>query len=209
MYMKKNDIHIEKHQNWYRDVTPMKCLVIGSFPPYNTKWDFPFYFPNSQNRFWSILSQISDKSLNYIKKFEEKDKVKAVEERYQIMKYLKVGVQNIGLEIERKGESANDTRIKILKYQNINLIIKEHPELKKILLTGYSATNSSAKSFIKYLKEKEINNLPKIKDIKAGYVFNISLFNRDIKCVVLNSTSTAARNIGDTTLLNQFTAQLK
>jgi G:T/U-mismatch repair DNA glycosylase len=150
--------------------------------------------------FWSILAKIAKENLVHNKG------EKAVEERYEIMRLLNVGVQNIGLEIERKDDSADDSKIRIEKFQDILSIIKKHKELEKILLPGYSAPNSTARAFLKYLKSK---NIPyEIKDIKANVEFFINVFDRKIKCVVLNSTSRAAAGIKEEELLRQFKKHL-
>ncbi|MDR2594717.1 MAG: hypothetical protein LBC87_08110 [Fibromonadaceae bacterium] len=190
----------ETHENWYRDVPKMNCLILGSFPPNKIRWDYPFYYPNSTNRFWSILAKIAKKTLIYNKG------EKAVEERYGIMRLLNVGIQNIGLEIERKDNSADDSKIRIEKFQDILSIIKKHKELEKILLPGYSAPSSTTRAFLKYLDSK---NIPyEIKDIKANTEFFINVFDRKIKCVILNSTSRAAAGITEDELLKQFKKNL-
>jgi hypothetical protein len=125
----------------------------------------------------------------------------AVEERFEIMNCLNAGVQNMGKIIQRKGNSSLDTDIKIEKFQDILSIIKSHGELKRILLSGYSAPNSTAKTFLNYLT---LENIPyKIGNIHPGEKFFISVYDRKIECVILNSTSTAARiEYGE--LLGQF-----
>ena len=194
----------EIHPEWYRDVTPMKHLILGSFPPHKSKWHYPFYYPNSMNRFWKILSDISGKPLQYTRKglLNTKDaRDNAVEERFEMMKCLNAGVQNMGKIIRRKGNSSLDTDIKIEKFQDIISIIKSHGELKRILLSGYSAPNSTAKTFLNYLA---LENIPhKIGNIHPEEKFFINVYDRKIECVILNSTSTAARiEYGE--LLGQF-----
>jgi len=212
----------EKHPpNWYRDVPEMKYLILGSFPPPEIGrdgkkgWDYLFYYPNSKNRFWEILADIAEeKKLRPAKKLEHNKDKKAVEERYKIMCLLKVGVQNMGLEIKRRNKSAKDTDIRIEEFQDIRSIIKDHNELKKILLVGYSASNSTAKSFLRYLKKckNELHNVNEVKakDIEVNKKFFIEAFGRKIECVVLNSTSTAAEQAGITKdiLLKQFNEHL-
>jgi G:T/U-mismatch repair DNA glycosylase len=193
----------ETHPTWYRDVPKMKCLILGSFPPHKSKWNYPFYYPNSTNRFWKILAKIAKKELTDIKKITEKE---AVEERYEIIRLLNAGVQNMGLEIKRKDNSADDNNIKIEKFQDILSIIKKHEELEKILLPGYSAPNSTAKAFLKYLDHEDIPC--RVKDIKPGVEFFINVFNRKIKCVILNSTSRRAGKVTEEELLKQFKKHL-
>lgn len=197
------DWNKEKHPNWYKDVSPMRVLILGSFPPHSSKWAYPFFYPTAANRFWKILAELAGEPLIWTKT----DKSKAVQERYEIMKKLEVGVQNLGLEIERKGKSALDTNIIINKYQDIISIIETHPELRRILLPGYSAINSTAKSFIRFIQQKGIE-VSAIKEIKAEMEFKIQIKDRSIDCVVLNSTSTASR-IKYAILLEQFRKNLK
>ena len=195
--------NIEEHPNWYKDVSPMRCLILGSFPPHPSKWAYPFFYPNRRNRFWKILADLAGESLQSTKD----NKVSAVEERYFIMKKLEVGVQNLGLEIERKGKSALDTHIRIIKFQDIISIIETHPELERILLPGYSAPNSTAKSFIKYLQQNGIK-ISTIDQVKPDTLFKMEFKGRSIECVVLNSTSPASRVKYDF-LLEQFGRNLK
>ena len=178
------DLNKEEHPNWYKDVSPMRCLILGSFPPHPTKWEYPFFYPNGRNRFWKILADLADESLIWTKT----DKIKAVQERYEIMQKLEIRVQNLGFQIERKGKSALDTNIKINKYHNIISIIETHPELKKILLPGYSAINSTARSFIRYIQQEGIE-ASAIDQVKPETLFKIYFKDRAIDCVVLNSTS--------------------
>ena len=197
------DWNKEEHPNWYKDVCPMRCLILGSFPPHPSKWAYPFFYPTTRNRFWKILADLAGEPLRWTKD----DKTKAVQERYEIMKTLEIGVQNLGLEIERKGKSALDTHIRINKYQDIISIIETHPELSKILLPGYSAINSTAKSFIKYIQQKGIE-ASAIDHVKPETLFKIWFKGRSIDCVVLNSTSTASKIKYDF-LLEQFRRNLK
>ena len=193
----------EEHPNWYKDVFPMRCLILGSFPPHHSKWAYPFYYPNRRNRFWKILAELAGESLQSTMDNNEL----AVDERYSIMKKLEIGVQNLGLVIERKGKSALDTHIKIIKFQDIISIIENHPELERILLPGYSAENSTARSFMKYLQQNGIM-ISGVDQIKPETQFMIESKGRSIKCVILNSTSPASRVKYDF-LLEQFRRNLK
>ena len=189
----------EKHPEWYQDIAVMRYLILGSFPPHLSKHQYPFYYPNTRNRFWKILARLAGKELTWKKGMDTKI---AVEERYKIMKKLSAGVQNLGLEIERKGKSALDTSIRIVKFQDILSILNVHTELERILLPGFSAPDSTARSFCRYLSEHALGNcLPK--RIQPQSTFDLQLNNRLIQCVVLNSTSPASR-VNDDALLEQF-----
>jgi G:T/U-mismatch repair DNA glycosylase len=188
----------EIHPPWYRDVSPMRTLILGSFPPHPGKWAYPFYYPNRLNRFWKILADLAGIALLSGKGEDQQ----AVEERYAIMLKLEVGVQNLGYEINRKGKSALDTDIQIISFHDIVGIIETHPELERILLPGYSAFHSTARSFLRYLEQKEIETSA-IGKMKAEEKFEIAFRGRTIECIILNSTSPASK-ISYEVLLEQF-----
>jgi len=179
----------EDHPNWYKDVPGMRTLILGSYPPHEKSRDYPFYYPNSQNRFWDILADVSGTKLQY----RTVEPEKAVEERFEIMKSLDSGVQNLGLKILRKGESARDTDIEITVYQDILGIIRKHDTLERILLPGFSAKNSTYRAFIRYLGKNgfQVEELKKPTPGETKFDIQVNGINRE--CIVLNSTSTAAR----------------
>lgn len=191
----------ETHPNWYFDVPVMKTLILGSFPPHHTKWDYNFYYPNKQNLFWKILAQIAHTELIHYKGYE------AIEERKNIMLQLNVGVQNMGKKIFRAGLSARDTDISIIEFQDIVSIFQSHKELQKIILAGYSAKSSTYHAFVKYMKQHGIIFSEPLK-VKANVEFDILINDRKITCVIINSTSTATR-ISLSVLLDQFQNALK
>jgi hypothetical protein len=197
------DKSIEVHPDWYKDVTTMHFLILGSFPPHPSKRQYPFFYPNGRNRFWRVLADLAEVQLQWT----DLDKVKAVEERFAIMKKLKVGVQNLGFEIERKGISALDTNIIIRRFHDILSIINNHPELNKILLPGYSAVSSTAQSFIRYLSDNDVV-VPTDVVFKPETSFRVQIGDRSLECIVLNSTSTACR-IDYRSLLEQFRRNLQ
>lgn len=68
----------------------MRTLILGTFPPHESKRHFEFYYPNNQNRFWKVLAKLGSVTLT------ENHGLPAVEQRKMLMTQLRVGVQNIG-----------------------------------------------------------------------------------------------------------------
>ena len=191
----------ETHPNWFYDFYPMHGLVLGSFPPHQSKYSFPFYYPNKQNRFWKVVSLI----VNLPLEVPLSDKERAIEERKAIMKKLKIGIHDVGLEIIRSNNSSLDSKIQIVKYQDIKSIVLNHPELKKIFLLGFAAKSSAARTFLNYLQSERIMaKFPLDFEIKAENIFLIFIDKRAIECVILNSTSSAS-----TVALEQLKAQFE
>lgn len=188
----------EKHPNWYHDIPVMTSLILGSFPPHEKKRDYPFYYPNKQNNFWKILAALAGMSLQHWSGEE------AVKERKVLMEKLRVGVENMGKVIQRKGTSAKDTDIQITEFHPILSILDKHPELSSILLAGYSAKHSTFQSFCRYLRLNSIDFTPPAKT-KPGESFSFSYKGRRVDCILLHSTSTATR-IALKTLIEEFSA---
>ena len=179
----------ETHPDWFVDFYPMKYLLLGSFPPHKSRFSFPFYYPNKQNRFWKVLSLVADEPLEV----PLTEKEKAVEERIQLMKKLRIGIHDVGLEIIRSNNSSLDSNIEIVKYQDIKSIVVNHTELEKIFLLGFSAKSSATRTFFNYLEsERIIAKFPLGFQIKAESSFVIFIEGRTIECVILNSTSSAS-----------------
>lgn len=193
----------ERHPDWYYPVNNMRTLILGTFPPHIKQWDYHFYYPNKDNRFWKALAEVGKVKLT---KWENEP---AVEERKQLMVKMQVGVQNIGLIVGRLGESALDEHISILEYQDILSIIDGHDSLQRILLTGYSGKTSTYSSFIKYLKIYGISHTKPAK-VKAGFEFVIN-HKRTIRCLIGNSTSPTSQRRGVTLekLIEQFRAAIE
>lgn len=191
---------IETHPNWFYDFSPMKTLVLGSFPPHQSKHSFPFYYPNKQNRFWKVMSVIS--GIELVANLS--DTQNAIEERKAIMRKLEMGIHDVALKIKRKNNSSLDSNIEIVEFQDIMAIISNHPELEQIVLLGFSAKNSATQNFIKYTQnQKLLTKFPIDFKIGSENVFFIYNQNREIKCVILNSTSSASRITLDE-LVSQF-----
>ncbi len=191
----------EAHPDWYHDISKMDVLILGNFPPHKKRWDYEFYYPNKMNNFWKILAAINGKPLKEMKGEA------AVVERKRLMEKLHVGVYNIAKTILRKGLSARDSDIKITEFNDVLSIIYRHKELRKIILAGYSAKNSTARKFMDYLV---LNKIPfeKPVQIKPGAEFKIKIKDREVQCVILNSTSTAFP-IKPEKLIEQFLPHIK
>lgn len=196
---------IETHPNWFYDFSPMKTLVLGSFPPHQSKHSFPFYYPNKQNRFWKVMSVIA--GIELVASLT--DTQNAIEERKAIMRKLAMGIHDIALKIKRKNNSSLDSNIEIVEFQDIMAIINNHPELEQIVLLGFSAKNSAAQNFIKYTQNQKILTKFPI-DFKIGSENTFFIYNqhREIKCVILNSTSSASR-ITLKELVSQFSKYIQ
>ncbi len=198
--MNEDNLTTEIHPNWYHEFTPMYRLILGSFPPHESKRNFPFYYPNRQNRFWKILAELAQIPID-TKLTPAHD---AVVLRKAMMEKLHVGIQNLGYKICRKGKSSLDTHIEITEYHDILGILSKHPELNIILLSGYSAAHSTVRAFERYLHLQKIPiSYPNNFQYKPYSHFNFTYKGKVYQCVIVNSTSPASA-IPYETILKQF-----
>lgn len=132
-------------------------LIVGTFPPHDTKWDFEFFFPNLQNRLWPTLAKFTDIILlepNGTKEW----KINAVEERKSVLRAFNSSMVNIIQACKRnEGKSALDKDLEVVSIQNIlDEILKVTPSIKSIFLTSSSGKNSCLSLFKRHLKENNI-----------------------------------------------------
>jgi G:T/U-mismatch repair DNA glycosylase len=193
----------ERHPDWYYPVPGMRTLILGTFPPHKKKRKYEFYYPNNQNRFWKVMAKIASTELL------QTGGTEAVEERKRLMKQLKVGVQNMGKTILRHGKSSADSRIEITESQDILGIINGNDALQTILLTGYSGKTSTYGEFVKYLTKNQVQH-SQPEEVRAGYEFTAQ-FTRPVRCIIGNSTSTAAARAGVSfgDILKQFKTAIR
>jgi G:T/U-mismatch repair DNA glycosylase len=188
---------VEHHPDWYHCIPGMRTLILGTYPPSIKKRHFEFYYPNKINRFWKVMARVASTQLN------EFNDGNAVIERKLLMEKLQVGVQNLGKKIEREDESASDNKIKILEFQDISSIIENSSCLRSILLTGHTGKTSTYTDFMRYLDENHIqHSFPD--EIKSGRSFTVTVKGKNIKVLLGNSTSTAARRVSEDMLVDQF-----
>lgn len=177
------EFYTEYHPHWYFEIPEMKTLILGSYPPHKKRWSYDFYYPNNSNPFWDVLAGVFGEELKHYRCDA------AVKERQQLMIDTKIGVENLGQVIKRKGDSAADKDIEIIKFRDILGILDRHPEIEQILLPGYSGSSSTYHLFIRYLRENEINDFDLPAKVKEHETFKLSYRGNEIECVILNSTS--------------------
>ncbi|MBL7697772.1 MAG: hypothetical protein JNK79_06420 [Chitinophagaceae bacterium] len=160
-------------------------LIIGTFPPVEKRWGFKFFYPNLQNNFWTILSKIAGTTLST-------DKNVMVAERQNILRKLKTGITDMGAVIKRLSPDSKDESLEIVEYMEILHILREHPSLKKIILTSSSGKSSALAWFKGYLEENNIAHV--IPKRTKPLQFDIQFKKRTISVHVLYSPSRRAAN---------------
>ncbi len=188
-------------------------LIIGTFPPHRSKWNFPFFFPNLQNRLWNILGRVAFGAENFSTQSNGFDEA-TVEERQAILRKLNAAMVNIIHSCSRKGQSALDNDLNVATLHPIvSEILEPHPTILEIFLTSGSGANSCLSLLKRHLKENRIpfektkasknSREARIADPKIG---SFELNGRRIAVYSLFSPSPTAQRSGITeaVLLQQY-----
>ncbi|MBK9448912.1 MAG: hypothetical protein IPN95_05775 [Bacteroidetes bacterium] len=188
-------------------------LIIGTFPPHRSRWNFPFFFPNLQNRLWNTLGRVAYGAENFSTRSNGFDEA-AVEERQAILRKLNAAMVNIIHSCSRKGQSALDNDLNVATLHPIvTEILEPHPTILEIFLTSGSGANSCLSLLKRHLKENRIpfeetkapqkSRDARIADPKIGF---FTLNGRRIAVYSLFSPSPTAQRSGITeaVLLQQY-----
>lgn len=187
-------------------------LIIGTFPPHKSQWNYAFFFPNNQNRLWNVLGKVAYGDEYTPQHSENNDN--AVKERKQILRVLDCAMVNIIKECIRKEKSALDNNLEVLKLHNIlGEILSTTPSINTIYLTSASGKNSCLSLFKNHLKENNIRlklHQPVKKDramkIKNPLYCSFIYDNREINVFSLYSPSPTSSRAGITVeiLIEQY-----
>ena len=131
-------------------------LIIGTFPPHRSRWNFPFFFPNLQNRLWNTLGRVAYGAEDFSTRNNCFDQA-AIEERQAILRKLNAAMVNIIHSCSRKGQSALDNDLHVVTlHPVVTEILEPHPTILEIFLTSGSGTNSCLSLLKRHLKENRI-----------------------------------------------------
>jgi G:T/U-mismatch repair DNA glycosylase len=196
----------------YVEGNPTK-LIIGTFPPHQTRWNFAFFFPNLQNRLWNTLGRVAYGTPDFSTRNNGFDET-AIEERQAILRELNAAMVNIVHTCSRKGKSALDNDLYVVTLHPIvTEILEPHPTILEIFLTSGSGANSCLSLLKRHLKEYRIpfqmtkasktSREAQIVDPKIGF---FELNGRRIEVYSLFSPSPTAQRSGITeaALLRQY-----
>lgn len=117
-----------------------KLLMLGSFPPPQSRWKMDFYYPNYQNDMWRIFGLIFFKDKNYFldltnKNFQEQ-KIR------EFLTEIGVGIFDTAFQVKRLQGNASDRFLEIVTPTNLTQLLKQIPKCHTIMTTGDKATDT-------------------------------------------------------------------
>jgi G:T/U-mismatch repair DNA glycosylase len=172
------DIEIETHPLQPFLPHNAKLLMLGSFPPPQSRWKMDFYYPNYQNDMWRIFGLIF---------FEDKDHFldlpnKRFKEQ-QIRDFLtKIGIAifDTAYQVKRLQGNASDKFLEIVTATDLSQLLGKIPMCHTIMTTGDKATDTLMQHFPEQI------NKPMI-----GQSVQVNYANRELNLYRLPSSSRA------------------
>jgi TDG/mug DNA glycosylase family protein len=115
-----------------------EILILGTFPSIKS-FENNFYYSHPQNQFWNILSIV----------FNDK-RPKTIEEKINFLKKHKIALWDTICECRRKNKNSRDDNLEILKPCDIENLLKQYTNIKKIAVTSRTAEKIIKKYFKNY-----------------------------------------------------------
>ncbi|MEN4981687.1 uracil-DNA glycosylase family protein [Acinetobacter modestus] len=172
------DIEIETHPLQPFLPHNAKLLMLGSFPPPQSRWKMDFYYPNYQNDMWRIFGLIF---------FEDKDHFldlpnKRFKEQ-QIRDFLTeigIAIFDTAYQVKRLQGNASDKFLEIVTATDLSQLLGQIPMCHTIMTTGDKATDTLMQHFPEQI------NKPMI-----GQSVQVNYGNRELNLYRLPSSSRA------------------
>ncbi|RPE31315.1 G/U mismatch-specific uracil-DNA glycosylase [Acinetobacter sp. BIGb0102] len=139
------DIEIETHPLQPFLPSSAKLLMLGSFPPPQSRWKMDFYYPNYQNDMWRIFGLIFFNNKNHFLNLPNKNF-----KEQQIREFLTeigVGIFDTAYQIKRLQGNASDKFLEIVTPTDLSKLLEQIPMCHTIMTTGDKATDTLMQHF--------------------------------------------------------------
>lgn len=134
------DLKIETHP--LEPFTPVnaKLLMLGSFPPPETRWKMRFYYPNYQNDMWRIFGLCFYNNKDHFLNLPHKNYHEALIRDFLTEKGI--AIFDTAYQVKRLKGNAADKFLEIVTPTDLNQLLDKMPECKHIMTTGDKATDT-------------------------------------------------------------------
>ncbi|OBY75234.1 uracil-DNA glycosylase family protein [Acinetobacter gyllenbergii] len=134
------DIEIETHPLQPFLPATAKLLMLGSFPPPQSRWKMDFYYPNYQNDMWRIFGLIFFKDKDHFLDLPNKNfKEQLIRE---FLTQIGVGIFDTAYQVKRLQGNASDKFLEIVTPTDLSKLLEQIPLCHTIMTTGDKATDT-------------------------------------------------------------------
>jgi hypoxanthine-DNA glycosylase len=143
-------VNIEAHAFGSYIPPDAETLIIGTFPTHKRNWEFEFFYPNRNNVFWKIISNLFDYTFHYHSGLE------AAEERKLIATSNKIALTDMLAKAIRERDNSGDEQLIKVELMDILAILKSTPSIRRIILTSRSGKINALQLFKQHLSENKL-----------------------------------------------------
>lgn len=167
-------------------------LIVGTLPPprFTTgdllQGDVDFCYGTRDGQLWIILDRIFDLNLE----FETTEK--AIRQRKDFLRQRGIGVCDMVASARRNTINASDTGMSDIELRDLVSILKAHPKIDTLLLTGGNSRNGPEYLLRRHLKTYGIKLKFISKQVPRIHSFLLPDSEREIKTVTLTAPSGSA-----------------
>jgi len=117
-----------------------KVLMLGSFPPPQTRWSMDFFYPNFQNDMWRALGLVfyGDKN-RFVIANERRFDYEAV---VRFCTETGIAIFDTASAVRRLKDNASDKFLEIVEPTDLSALLSQISECKAVVTTGEKATDA-------------------------------------------------------------------
>lgn len=120
-----------------------RVLIMGTFPPAQSRWSMPFYYPNRINDFWRVMGMVfydnPDRFYDTLRKqFLLNDITDFLTERG-------IALSDTGHRVRRLRGNASDAFLDIVEENDLGLLLSLMPRCRAVATTGTLAAQVIAR----------------------------------------------------------------
>lgn len=134
------DLEIETHP--LKPFLPQnaRLLMLGSFPPPETRWKMDFYYPNYQNDMWRIFGLIFFQNKDYFLDIPNKNfKEQLIKD---FLNEKGIAIFDTAYQVVRLQGNASDKFLQIVTPTDMKQLLSAIPQCQSVMTTGDKATDT-------------------------------------------------------------------
>lgn len=122
-----------------------KLLMLGSFPPPQSRWKMDFYYPNYQNDMWRIFGLIFFEDKDYFLDLPNKNFKEQIIRDF--LTQIGVGIFDTAYQVKRLQGNASNKFLEIVTPTDLSKLLEQIPLCHTIMTTGDKATDTLMQHF--------------------------------------------------------------
>lgn len=117
-----------------------RLLMLGSFPPPETRWKMDFYYPNYQNDMWRIFGLIFFQNKDYFLDIPNKNfKEQLIKD---FLNEKGIAIFDTAYQVVRLQGNASDKFLQIVTPTDMKQLLSAIPQCQSVMTTGDKATDT-------------------------------------------------------------------